>query len=423
MKKKISVNVDYDDTVDNKKDISILYTGDPDELVQQAAFGDITLSLPGTEFVSYNKAAFGAMARLKHKNMNFYGVFSQTKGNTETKRFQGSSTFVKMDIGDSSYLRRKYYKLTLDPSHLPIVPGSEKIYIDDKIATNNTILTSTIAVSAYGAGNSTFSATADLLYPGNDYTIDYVRGVITFRKPIAQNFVIAVDYQKHDGTRVIDDAPAGTYKLIKDETETLPYELKNYYSLQQTKITRDDNKGNFIFEVLDLNRAQVLNIGTTNVAYPSNVEVDFEAGTFRFTDGHSNDVSPFPQSTYANTPTKNYIIYTEYRYLAKSYLVRPNLVPQSEKITMDGKPLVRDVDYFMDYDAGLITFLNADKITENTNINITYEWAPFGGQTNETVVGSRLEYAPYKNFSFGTTFLYNFPSFCQLLLQMFVLRL
>jgi len=95
VKRKIAVGVNYDDTVENKKDISILYTGDPDEVLQQFAFGDITLSLPNTEFVSYNKQAFGAMAKLKYDKLNFYGIFSTAKGNTETKRFRGSSTFVK----------------------------------------------------------------------------------------------------------------------------------------------------------------------------------------------------------------------------------------------------------------------------------------------------------------------------------------
>ena len=409
VKRKITVNVDYDDTVENKKDISIVYKGDPEELVQDAAFGDITLSLPGTEFVSYNKQAFGVMAKLKHKKANFYGVFSRTKGTTETKRFRGSTTFEKKDINDTSYLRRKYYKLALNPSDLPIKPGSEKIYVDDKNASNNTILTSTITVSQYDTIGSSISV-ADLLYPGSDYTIDYKRGVIVFRKSIGQNYVIAVDYEKKDGSRVIDDSPSASYKLIKDETETLGYELKNYYSIGRTKIIRDDNRGNFIFRVLDLNRTEVLKIGTTNVAYPQFVGVDFEAGIFRFTDGNGNDREPFPQNSYATSPTRNYIIYTEYRYRAKNYLVRANIVPQSEKIIMDGQPLIRDVDYFLDYDSGFITFLNEEKITDTTVINITYEWAPFGGQMDQTVVGTRVEYAPYNNFSFGSTFLYNFPA-------------
>jgi len=406
VKRKISVNVDYDDTVENKKDISIVYKGDPEELVQEASFGDITLSLPGTEFVSYNKAAFGAMANLKYKKAKAYGIFSRTKGTTETKRFSGATTFEKKDISDISYIRRRYYKLWLDKSHLPIKPGSEKIYLDDKDATNNTVLTSTITAAEYGVANSTISMSADLLYPGSDYTIDYINGVIVFKKTIQSNYVIAVDYEKSDGTRVFSDGPMPSFKLIKNELESIKNELKNYYLIGRNKIIRDDNKGNFIFKVLDLSRVDVPNIAQ----YPSNVEVDFEAGTFRFTDGNGNDREPFPASTYANSPTHNYTIYTEYKYRTKSYLVRGNIVPQSEVIVMDGVKLVRDTDYFMDYDSGFITFLNEEKINDNTQIEVTYEWAPFGGQLEQTVMGVRGEYNPFNNISVGSTFLYNFPT-------------
>ena len=71
--------------------------------------------------------------------------------------------------------------------------------------------------------------------------------------------------------------------------------------------------------------------------YPDNIEVDFEAGTFRFTDGAGNDKEPFPANSYATSPTRNYIIYLEYRYRTKSYLIKPNIVPHSEKIIMDTK--------------------------------------------------------------------------------------
>lgn len=411
VKRKITVNVDYDDTVENKKDISIQYKGDPDEVVQEAAFGDVNLSLPGTEFVSYNKAAFGATTKLKYKRANAYAIFSRTKGTTETKRFRGSTTFEKKDINNTSYLRRKYYRLTLDPSHLPIKPGSEKIYIDDRNAANNTILTSSITVAQYNVANSSAEATAELLYAGSGYTIDYERGVIIFRKAIAENYIIAVDYEKRDGTRVINDTPSGLYKMIKNESDTLQYELKNYYSIGRSKIVRDDNRGNFILTVYDLSRTDpVLKIGTTDVAYPQFVEVDFEAGNFRFTDGAGNDIEPFPAETYAKSPTLNHIIYLEYVYRAKSYLVRPNIVPHSEKILMNNRTLIRDVDYFIDYDSGFINFMNEENINDSTLIEITYEWTPFGGQLDQTVVGFRGEYAPTDNFGFGSTFLYNFPA-------------
>ena len=40
------LNVDFDDTQEDKKDISIVYRGKPGEFVQEAAFGDISVNLP-----------------------------------------------------------------------------------------------------------------------------------------------------------------------------------------------------------------------------------------------------------------------------------------------------------------------------------------------------------------------------------------
>ncbi len=39
--RKTTINVNFDDTKENVKDFSVVYKGDPDEVVQEAAFGDI----------------------------------------------------------------------------------------------------------------------------------------------------------------------------------------------------------------------------------------------------------------------------------------------------------------------------------------------------------------------------------------------
>src|SRR5258706_8375673 len=88
--RKVNVNVAFDDTKTDKKDISIVYKGDPDEVVKRAAFGDMTLYLPQTEFAGYNKQVFGAEAELKYKALRGYVIGSRTKGETETKEFVGN---------------------------------------------------------------------------------------------------------------------------------------------------------------------------------------------------------------------------------------------------------------------------------------------------------------------------------------------
>ena len=103
------MNVDFDDTKADKKDISIVYKGDPDEIVQRAAFGDITLSLPQTEFAGYSKQVFGAEAEMKLGPLHEYVIGSRTKGTTETKEFVGNVILQRLNIPDNSYVRHKYY--------------------------------------------------------------------------------------------------------------------------------------------------------------------------------------------------------------------------------------------------------------------------------------------------------------------------
>ena len=129
--RKITVNVDFDDTKDDKRDISVVYTGDPEEFVQEAAFGDITLSLPATEFVSYSKQLFGVRTRLKYKNAQLLAIGSRTKGTTETKRFNGATRFERRIIRDVDFVKKQYYDVAFTTRAIRI--GTEIVYRDDRL--------------------------------------------------------------------------------------------------------------------------------------------------------------------------------------------------------------------------------------------------------------------------------------------------
>lgn len=443
VKRKISVNVDFDDTKEDKRDISVIYRGDrkgevthragdynpatdgrfekdviaeKDEPLQEAAFGDITISLPSSEFVSYSKQVFGARGEAKVGDARFWAIGSRTKGKTEIKRFKGATEFVRQDIADTAFIRRRHYQLAFSTAtELPIAQGSEKIFIDDLVTTNNGVNTSTRTYSQFDVATSS-SGSFDIIFPGQDYTVDYQKGIITFRNTIAQNAVIAVDYQRADGTFASSGitTPDGTLKLIKSENEGVNFERKNIYTIGRSRIVRDDGKGNFILRILDLSRQTPTQIEGTGgpkpvPIYPEDIEVDFELGTITF-----KKEKPFTEEAYAQQPTSRYLIFTEYRFRKKIYDIRPGIVLQSERVMMDGRLLTRDVDYFIDYDSGFITFFNEDQIRDTTEIEVTYEFSSFGGVSEETLLGTRAIYkrdvGPMRNWETGSTVLYNFGS-------------
>lgn len=396
--RKITVNVDYDDTVEDKRDISVVYKGDPGEIVQEAAFGDITLELPATEFVGYSKSVFGGKVNAQYKQFKLMAIGSQTKGIPEEKKFKGASTFEKKDINDTSYRRRKYYKLWDEK----IQSGSELVYIDDRDGTNNQNGAWMVVRSSELAPSTTYYGYFNLQVPGQDYTIDYVKGIITFSKAIYENYVIAVDYRKSDGTW-LNDSNQNYPRILKDEDEELEQEMMNYYELGQKKIVQGVEGRDFIVKILDLNRNDVTATYFGNIY--DLIEMDYDEGILKFKD--REPFSLYPDIYNKTNPQHHYIIYVEYKYRQKTYFLQPNIVEGSEKITLNGRLLKRDEDYFIDYESGFITFLHEEEIDEETEIKINYEYMPFAGLFQETLLGARGEWSPSDRFFLGSTILYS----------------
>jgi hypothetical protein len=408
--RKINVNVDFDDTKDDKRDISVVYKGDPDEVVQEAAFGDITMTLPSTEFVGYSRQLFGVKVDAKYKKLRTWGFFSRTKGLSEIKKFTGNTKLDRRTIPDTGYIGLKYYLLRFNSD--VIKNGTVKVYQDDRNTANNNVNTSSnTIVESLSSPPTYYTGNFDLLVAGQDYTIDYERGIIAFRNRLGSNYVIAIDYQRTDGTFLSQSGTiSGAPKIIKEETNNVAIsrELRTFYNLGNVKIIRDNGRGNFILKVEDLNGAQPASTktGQTTPVYPANINVDFEAGVFNF-DPPIN--APFPDDVYTSG-NHHFNILTEYHYRVKFITLRAGIVPQSERVVMDGKQLKADQDYYIDYDAGIITFFNEDRITENTVIEISYDYAPFGGSGGSTLVGARSELSLTDNIFVGSSFIYDFAA-------------
>ncbi|MFB0527119.1 MAG: hypothetical protein ACETVO_06595, partial [bacterium] len=175
----------------------------------------------------------------------------------------------------------------------------------------------------------------------------------------------------------------------------------NYYDFGRKKIIQGVEGRDFIVKILDLNRNEV---GTFGNVYDL-IEMDYDEGILKFRErwpfGVGSDI-------YDKTnPQHHYIIYVEYKYRQKTYFLRPNIVEGSEKITINNRLLKRDEDYFIDYESGFITFFREEEIDEETEIVINYEYMPFAGLFQETLLGARGEWAPTDRFFLGSTILYS----------------
>ncbi len=395
---RIKVDVDYDSESEKKQDISIVYKGKPDDIVQEAAFGDVTLSLPGSEFVSYRgskKSLFGGKVSGQYKKLKFMAIGSQSKGIPEVKKFTGKSTFESKDINDYSYMRRKYYKI-YDSTATVLPVSGEEIYIDDKDLSNNIPVIPGIDynMTVELEGGTTYYGFFNKQVPGRDYYINYREGIITFKKTIGDNDIIAV-YYKHEGGEV-----GATYKkVIKNEDETLNNELRNYYNLGATKISRGVEGRDFIVKILDKDRNEITTIGDIY----QKIEMDYDAGILRFNDEEFFNTYLGNPDIYNNIINPNtdheHIIYVEYFHRKKTYSLRFNMIEGSERVLLNGRQLEKDQDYMIEYGSGFITFFKEDEITEDSQIEISYEYAPWGAAAKKNLLGLWGEFKPSDKFS------------------------
>ncbi|MDD5021671.1 MAG: hypothetical protein PHR82_05985 [Endomicrobiaceae bacterium] len=428
---RLTLNIDYDDTYSDKKDISIVYKGYPDEFVQEAAFGDITVALPSTEFTGYSKELFGVKLDTRYKGLSTKAFFSKTKGYSESKQFKGNTKLVKLTIPDTAYIRYKYYSMVQDPN-IPksIKQGTLKVFLDrTRVQASDYIVISTnTALKSMRNPTSSFEYRGNFvqLVAGQDYTLDYNTGILMFKNVLSAQYIVAIDYQFSDGTW-LSDTTGGNPQIIKDTNNTrsaemMTTELFTYYSLGNYQITRDDGRGNFILEIKDLNNVTPTRINPGDKPVPlypnvpnseNNIIVDFENGIFNLSPiepKNPDNTFPLHDSLYTSG-THLYNFITEYKYKVKIFTLRSGIVPMSEKVILDGVTLKINEDYFIDYDLGILTILKESLINENSVIDVSYDYSPFGSASSgATLVGFRSQYDVNNNLSVGGSFIYEFSA-------------
>lgn len=135
--------------------IFINYKGDEDDLVQELDLGNTSLSLPGTQYVSYsgkNEGLFGVKAALRLGPADFTMLASKQEGRSERASYSGGSHSDGTTLTDLDYIKGTYFLLYdpnrvpdwLPPADIPRYAGLRiqdkdiNLYLDDGVNTNNT---------------------------------------------------------------------------------------------------------------------------------------------------------------------------------------------------------------------------------------------------------------------------------------------
>jgi hypothetical protein len=268
--------------------IGLSFSGDDDEVLRKLDLGNTTLSLPGTQYVSYsgrNDGLFGVHAQGRLGGTDLTVIASRQEARSERTQFQGTTQTRTASIEDWQYIQRAYFLLQL-PDSLVDANGdlredapkltdlsSIDVYIDDRINQD------------LGAENPAYAEVADPRPDGRpagaprgpalfgkfdrkvaikDYSIR--RDLFGERFPVLvlatavpENAVLAVSYRDSRGPVGVADTDTLRLKLIKaplellysDSTNTArfsedprisqyaltrEYELRNFYSLGATNL-------------------------------------------------------------------------------------------------------------------------------------------------------------------------------------------
>jgi len=239
----VLMDMDSERDVDWENKIKINYTGDEDEIVQRIEAGNVTLSLPSTQFVTFsgsNSGLFGLKSLLKLGPVNMTAIASIEKTRKEKQKFKAGAETQGQAIPDYQYRKNQYFfldkvfrngGLILDndkqpipgtkgnlavPSFYPLVDGKHRLpdvviteievfksvgglagagtffgfaYIDPNFNESEIVWTESDSANS----DKTLGSFFQRLQRGLDYFISEDLGFIRLNSPI-QNEILAVSY-------------------------------------------------------------------------------------------------------------------------------------------------------------------------------------------------------------------------------------
>jgi len=277
---RISILVDQDSErdFDFENNLKIIYTGKEDDIVQKVEAGNISLSLPGTQYVTFsgtNNGLYGFKSLMQFGGVDVTAIASVEKGKKEKLSIDGGAQTSKISIKDYDYRKNTYFYLdslfrenmysSYQKNH-QFVQDSRGSVEDLKVYKSQTIETAgCIRGTAYVDPRDTSKYSEykairlfKLLELNKDYVADESMGYLRMTTQLQDGEVLAVAYRIIDlsgntvsgeeyGDYARTDTASGTnyvLKLIKPET-LLPshpcwdLEFKNIYYLGTTGIEKD----------------------------------------------------------------------------------------------------------------------------------------------------------------------------------------
>jgi len=416
-----------------------------------------------------SQGLFGVKSLLKIGSLDITAVASKEESQKNSKSFEGTSQSDSTIINIKNYVPRTHYYIS-DPQLLysiysegdncpptwvnnaiktnngawyiampNIFPkeGTLKVFLDDDNASNNeNIAVEGQVVDEQGtllSGTYFF----EQLLEGTDYTFDYDTGILVMHRTIDKRYTIGVSYTRKDNIEVgntsDDNIQLKALKLKNQDINdfTWKYQCRNIYSLNMNNIKSDGFLLEVFTESATMERILTVPDSIPHTGYSTfndflrldsdgNGVVNGEDTTVNLSAGYITFpfIEPFrslhdsyiyeqdPEQIYSDEYYKH-SIFVRGKVGRESINLGMMIFPGSVKVKVNGKEMKENVDYLVDYDFGMVTFLSQEAKNPDAKISIDYENKPLFAIESKTLLGLRADWKFSENAKLGGTFIYH----------------
>jgi len=456
---RVNVLVDYNSERDFQfeNNVRLNYVGNEDEIIQRIDAGNISLSLPGTQLVTFSpnsQGLFGVRSDLKIGPVDMVAVASIERGRKERVSFRSGSTEQQNEIFDYDYLKNKYFFLSeyYRDNFYPLIPENnlhttppEVRKIDDIVLFKSIVGTNTeTGTQVWGEAwidpSDTTSAEAQQEVRRGEFRVAYstVGGdsvgdlVLTSSESETVDMKLLRIDNPGPGKPTWDLMFKNVYSLgaINLDEDGFELDIIDTYNNQEDNISDDGTPWLQVFgldrfnseeqqepdEQVDIDNIVLLDRGELFIPYlnPFRSEAEAQASGEATPAGRYNpnlEAELSQTEMYEGSYRRNKDIYDESRFKlvvtsssqSSNINLGFNIIEGSEEVRADGRTLTRGQDYTIDYFIGEVSIINDEYLQPGVDLEVLYESNEIFQLDKKVIMGGRAEYAFGQNSFLAAT--------------------
>lgn len=462
--KRLKLYIDHDSRKNDNRYVMKYTAESDDEVIREINAGEVDIRMNNSKYVVFDdntQKGLGIDLTMKKNRLKVKAFGTVTRGEAGVERFRGNSSASYMNLQEYQYLRNRYFQLepfkrydnlsspptgagayttlvtftsspadpvNYAPYSVNIDASSFELYLDDQNPHNN------YNAVSIPIDNGSYVR----LSSGVDYTINFATGLITFIRQIPANARIFALYTVNGGSTASSDNSARTdvfpgkifvylkygYSLDEDVNRDWVqdadrngdgrmnldiYEVRSFYSIGDRRIL-DENfrvdlyRENSLLTKGEASKAGRFTVDTSNGILSFNLREPFRA----LLGSSSSSIYSEAQLSGAYLSSRYRLRVNYYRESRSFQLKHTNILPESVRVRINGRELAKSL-YSVDNTSGFFQFTDPGNpvIGAETDIEIRYEYLPFGGEAQSFIAGVRADYDLGRNLDIGGTFVFS----------------